>query len=203
MKFLKKIKLYSIIIVPVLGPDQFLDLKYSDLTPNIVSLNKQISIKVDNSASPLFYKFEKVEKHKEISIQGLVKIESKLKSEEKDSYFQLGVVYAGDYRPNFFVKKLLPEWLLKILNINNKYGVGNIDFFHVTGNSTQIDKKDNVRDIKITFKTVTSLNKDGSFKFSTQLRNKKILGLWFRADGDDHQGKFKTQLSKVTIKSKH
>ncbi|MFT6631410.1 MAG: hypothetical protein ACJAS4_001359 [Bacteriovoracaceae bacterium] len=199
MTLLKKLKIYSIIIVPVLGPEQFLDLQYSDLKPNIVSIKESITLKVDRSASPLFYKFKDVKIHKDISIVGNVKIESHLKSEEKDSYFQLGVVYAGDYRPNFFVRKILPEWLLKILNINNEYGVGNIDFYHVSGNSTQINKKDNIRDIQISFKTITNLKKNGEFEFSVPMRDKKILGLWLRADGDDHHGKFETTLTKISV----
>ena len=196
---LKKLKLYSIIIVPVLAPEQFLDLHYSDLKPNIISIKETITLKVDKSASPLFYKFKDVKIHNNISISGNVKIESSLKSEEKDSYFQLGVVYVGDYRPNYFVKKILPEWLLKIININNKYGVGNIDFYHVSGNSTKLNKKESIRDIQISFKTITHLKKNGNFEFSVPMRDKKILGLWLRADGDNHHGQFKTTLTKISV----
>lgn len=200
MTLLKKLKLYSIIIVPVLGPEQFLDLEYSKIKPNIVSLEKDIALTVDNSASPLFYKFKKVQVHSELNIEGSVSIKKALNSEEKDTYFQIGVIYSGDYRPNFFVKKILPEWLLKILNINKEYGVGKIDFLHVTNNNTMLDKKESIRDIQMTFKTVSKMENDGTFKFSTKLRKQKILGLWLRADGDDHKASFKTSLSKVLIK---
>ena len=125
----KRLSLYSILIVPVSMPTDFLDLKYSKIPANTVSIEHEVKISVDNSASPLFYKFKEVTVHKGVTIEGEVKIDKPLSQEVNDTYFQLGVVYEGYYKPNWLVRKILPEWLLKILSLNKKYGVGNIDFF--------------------------------------------------------------------------
>ncbi len=199
MKLLKSLPLFAIVIVPIENKDNFLDLKYKKLPPNKVELNKEIKITVKNTASPLFYKVDPPKKFSKAEISGLVQIKKKLESEEKDSYFQLGVVYEGDYRPGGFIRTFLPEWLLKILDINDKYGVGNIDFNHFTGNSTEMDKEDSVRDIKMKFKTVGKLNEKGEFNTSIKLRDKKILGLWLRADGDDHKGEFETTIKTLKL----
>lgn len=196
---LRKMSFFSILIVPLSNPSSFLDLQYSKLVPNKVTLDKEISIQVKKTASPLFYKFDKVAMHKIIEVAGQVKIESPLTSEEKDSYFQLGIVYEGDYKPGSFVKNFLPEWLLKILSINEKYGVSDIDFHHVTNTNDKLDRSDSIRDITMNFKTAAKLDKDGKFKFRVNLKKKKVLGLWLRADGDDHQGKFKTTISKLKV----
>ena len=194
-----RMHLFSVIIIPVSTPTDFLDLQYKKLPPNKVKIEKEISISVNDTASPLFYKFEEVKRHNEILVEGEVQIERALSSEEKDAYFQLGVVYEGDYKPNWLVKKILPEWLLKILSLNEDYGVGNIDFLHVTNSGYQIDKLDNVRDIKMMFKTVGKFDNNLKFQIREKLRERKILGLWFRADGDDHKGKFITKIKKVEI----
>jgi hypothetical protein len=191
---------FSIIIIPVSTPQNFLDLQYKKLKPNTVSIGNDVSIRVDNSASPLFYKFAEPKTYSEISVDGKVNIESKLSLEEKDTYFQLGVVYEGSYKPGWIVRSILPEWLFKILNINKKYGVGNIDFFHVTGQDYNMDKVENIRAIKMNFKTYGSLDQDNHFAFSAKLKPKKVLGLWLRSDADDHKAKFETLIKSLIIK---
>lgn len=197
MKIFRNLPLYAFIIIPVENKNLFLDLQYKKLTPNKVSIQKDVEIKVKNSASPLFYKVDPPKQYSTIEIEGNTKIIKALTSEEKDSYFQLGVVYEGDYRPGSFVRNFLPEWLLKILDINDKYGVGFIDFNHFTNNETKLDKTDSVRDIEMQFKTIGNLKENGDFSQSISLRKKKILGLWLRADGDDHEGEFITTIKKL------
>ncbi len=197
--FQKQLQLFSIVIVPITIPSSFLDLKYSKLPPNKVTLDKVISIRVDNTASPLFYKFNEVKQYNVVKVEGELEIERPLSSEEKDAYFQLGLVYEGNYRPNWFVRQMLPEWLLKVLSLNANYGVGRIDFLHVTNSNYRVDKNDNIRDIKMSYRTVGYFDNKLRFKFSEKLRKQKLLGLWFRADGDDHKAKFKTTIKKVEL----
>ena len=199
MKIFKVLPLLSMIIVPFESDKNFLDLQYKKLKPNNVILNKTIQISVKNTASPLFYKVDPPQEFKEAKISGKVEIIKNLKSEEKDTYIQLGVVYAGDYRPGSFVRNFLPEWLLKILSINEKYGVGYVDFNHFTNQDYKLDKTDSVRDIKMKFLTVGKLKKDGSFSGTIKLRDEKVLGLWLRADGDDHEGEFKTSINELSL----
>jgi hypothetical protein len=200
LKSLFKSCLFSFVIIPVTGTDQFLDLKYSKIKKNTVTLKDIVSISVDSTASPLFYKLPEVKAARSIEVIGAVEIVKKNTPTEDDTYFQLGVIYEGDYRPGAFVKSFLPEWLLKVLSINNKYGVGRIDFFEVSANGKVLDKSDSIRDIKIKFKTITQLSSNNKFKFKINLRKDKVLGLWLRADGDESKSKFKTYLSSMIIK---
>ncbi len=192
-------KLHSIILIPFLATSNFLDLKYSKLTPNQVKLDKVVEITVDKSASPLFLKASEGPKlWSEVMLEGTVAIEREIGNNENDSYFQLGVIYEGDYRPNGFVKAFLPEWLLKVLTLSETSGVSEIDFLDIT-NSRELDKSDNIRDIKLNFKTVGRLE-NGKFKFSTKLKEKKVLGFWLRTDGDDSKAKFKLIIDRFEVK---
>lgn len=190
---------YALIVIPVSSPDQFLALKYSKLKPNEVSVGKNIVISVDNSASPLFYKIPEIKPYGSIEIEGQTEIETRLSSEKNDAYFQLGIIYEGDYRPSWLTKKLLPEWILKIINLNDQHGLSDIDFHHFKRESGFEKKSDSIRDIRLNFIQAGEIDESGKFRATIKLQNKKILGLWLRADGDDHQGKFKTTVSKLTL----
>jgi hypothetical protein len=191
--------LFSFVLIPISDPTQFLDLKYSKLKGNTVEFVKKVVIKVDSSASPLFYKLPDVKKAKTIEVSGFVEILKKNNPQEDDSYFQLGIIYEGSYRPGSFVKSFLPEWLLKVLSINDKYGVGRIDFYEASDDGKVLDKNDSIRDIKIHFETITQISSDHKFKFKINLRDAKILGLWLRADGDESKSKFTTHLTSMKI----
>ena len=54
------------------------------------------------------------------------RINTHLLEEENDTYFQLGIIYAENYRLNFFVRKILSEFIFKIQSMNEEYGAGNI-----------------------------------------------------------------------------
>jgi len=194
-----KLFLYSVVLIPVSATDSFLDLHYSKGNPNIVHLEKVIKIDVNNSASPLFYKFEPVQKIKSIQISGEINIIRAIKDDADDSYFQLGIIYEGDYRPNRFVKVFLPEWLKKVLSLNDQYGVGTIDFHEASIKGKVLDKSESVRDIKLNFKTTAHLSEKNSFQMNIVPEDKKILGFWFRSDGDDSQAKFQTQLNSLML----
>ena len=197
MSLLKKLSLFSIVIIPFENMDNFVDLAYDSLPKNQITLEKVVKIKVNKSASPLFYKFDEPKKLRSIFVEGSLEIKSALKSEKKDTYFQLGVIYQGDYRPNFFVRKILPEWLLKIVDLNESVGISHVNFWHV-GEET-VNNSDSFGDIELNFKTIHTLNASKKFKFKVQTLDKKIIGLWLRSDGDDHAGVFTATISKLEL----
>ena len=116
--------LFSVALIPVGATHNFMDLQYKELKPNKVKLEKEITISINKSASPLFYKMSEVKSLSSIKFEGRVDIQKKNDPKVDDSYFQLGIIYEGDYKPSGFVKSFLPEWLLKVLSISDKYGVG-------------------------------------------------------------------------------
>ncbi|MAX66858.1 MAG: hypothetical protein QF441_07015 [Bacteriovoracaceae bacterium] len=192
--------LFSIIIIPVQTPSDFLHLTYSDIKPNTIKIKKEIMIDVNHSASPLFYQFETPKKISQIEVLGEVEIIKNLESEQKDSYFQLGLIYKGEYRPHFFVQKFLPQWLNTVLNINEKFGVSEIAFYHIHKEKGFVAKEDHIRKIKLSFIKAKQLTKENTFSLTIKPQAKKILGLWLRADGDDHNGVFKTKIKKLSFK---
>jgi hypothetical protein len=187
--------LYSIVLIPVGATDSFLNLKYSKGTPNKVTFGKSVTIAVNKSASPLFYKMSEVKKVKRIKVSGEVQITKSIDNQQDDAYFQMGIIYEGNYRPNRFVKMFLPEWLKQVLGLNDDFGVGVIEFHEVSTKGKLLSKTESIRDINLSFKTATTLNEKNEFNLDITLKDKKVLGFWLRADGDDSGAIFKTQLN--------
>lgn len=190
--------LFAVVIIPVSEQASFLDLKYSKLRPNKVEVKKEVVIFVDESASPLFYKMPKVSAVKSIEVEGAVEIVKGIDPKLDDSYFQLGIIYEGEYRPSAFVKTFLPEWLLKVLSLSSKKGVGKLSFHEASAEGKTLNKKDSIRKIELEFSSATTI-KDNKFTFKVSPEKKNILGFWLRADGDDSKAKFKTTLKSLKI----
>lgn len=191
--------LFSFVLVPVSDPSVFLDLKYKKIKPNIVNIEKEISIDVQSSASPLFVKLPEVKALKEISIKGSTEIKKEITNFQDDAYFQVGIIYKGRYRPGSFVRRFLPEWLLTVLNLNRKHGVGRIDFHSVSMRGQEINKTSKIRDIRMKFKTAAYFNDKNEFELVITPRQEEVLGIWLRADGDQSRAQFKTHLSNIEI----
>ena len=188
------------VIVPVANIDKFLDLKYSDIEPNKVEIAKEISFKVDSSASPFFVKINPLKKIQKIIVRGNIQIEKPISDFEKDSYFQVGIIYAGDYKPGGFLRTFLPEWLNIVLSLSPKSGVGDIDFYDVSPKGKKINKKDSIKSLEMRLKTVATINgADGSFQIEINPKDTEVLGLWLRSDGDDSKAKFKTTIKLMEI----
>lgn len=198
----KFLTLYSLVIIPISSPESFLDLQYKKIKPNKVELSKTVSITVDESASPLFYKFDKAISISKIGFSGRVEKKSLKSLHKDDSYFQIGLIYKGKYRPGGFVRAFLPEWLLKVLDLSKKHGVGNIHFYGVVDSekskSVNIQK---IKSLKLKFNNSILIQKDGSFKAQITLdeSQREVLGLWLRSDGDESNAQFKTIIEYLEV----
>lgn len=199
LNFLKTAPLLAVVAVPMESPDSFVDLKYKNIKPNEVELTQTVSIAVNESASPLFYKFNEVKKWSQVKVKGKVTVEKSLGSEKNDAYFQVGVIYEGNYRPGWVVRRILPEWLMTIINLNSNYGLDSVDFHHFSKESGFEARSESMRSIKLNFISLGSIGENGSFEGVVNLKDKKVLGLWLRADGDDHKGIFTTEISELEI----
>lgn len=189
----------SVIIIPLNSPENFLDLSYSKGESNIVHFEKNLKVEVKKSASPLFYKLPEIKKIKSIVVKGRVNVVRPINKAKDDAYFQLGVIYKGDYRPNSFVKMFLPKWLTTVLSLHEEHGVGQIDFHEVSAYGKKLDRKEQVRGVSMHFKTQTLLMQDRSFVLEVTPRDKEVLGFWLRSDGDDSKAEFKLTLSSMII----
>lgn len=204
--------------------NNFLDLKYNKIKPNTVSISQkpackeplvpphcqstsediQVAIKVESSSSPLFYKLN--QKVKRIDVTGQVQVTTPMSAKKDDSYFQLGLIYEGEFRPNFFTKAFLPDWLKAVVNIDPTKGIGDIFFYEASADEVKLNKVTSSKGIDLNFKTATQVKWEdphkktsGGFQFSIQPQDKKLLGLWLRSDGDDSKATFTTTIQQITI----
>ena len=191
----------GIIIIPasmIEVQKSFKDLPYSTKPQNKVELSKQISISVNNSASPLFYKIPKIRKFNSLEVMGRVEIEKDIEI-GKDTYLQIGVIYAGDYLPGSFMKAILPKWLIHALTIGGETGIGEISYLEISKVGQRLNKKDSIRGIPVSYKTLTYLDKDSHFKGLVKLKGKDVLGLWMRIEGAESSAKFKTIIESLKL----
>ena len=195
------LSLFSVVIIPLSGTD-WKDLQYSKLESNQVKLGEEeIEIKVDNTASPLFYTFSEPLKINKIKVKGQVEISKAIDLEKDDSYFQIGLIEKGHFKPGWIVKRFLPEWLNTLVELNDKknYGIGNIYFYGINKKELAKDKEQSIQSLKLFFKEVALMNDEGKFELEADVKDGTYLGLWLRSDGDDSQAKFKTKVLKIDI----
>lgn len=201
MKIITSSVLAFILITPFLFSQAkintmpFLDLEYRKIKPNKTTLGTPIIIQVNQSASPLFYKINKP--LKTLKVSGKVNIQKKIAAGKDDVYFSVGIINKGDYKPNFLTKKLLPQWLKTIVNINTEVGVGKIQFYEASPKGIKTDKVKKYSDIVMHHKTHTQLGPDGSFSVDISGLQSYVLGLWFRAEGDDSGAIFDVQINSL------
>lgn len=202
----------------------FLDLKYDKIKPNTVSFNQkpfctealtppqcqtsgediQVEIKVESSASPLFYKLN--QKVSQINVSGQVQVTAPVATKKDDAYFQLGLIYQGEFKPNFLTKNFLPDWLNAVVSIDPTKGIGDIFFYEASVDKINLNKTTNSKGVNLIFKTATHIKwqdprnkKLGRFNFTIQPQDKNLLGLWLRSDGDDSKATFTTTIQQITI----
>lgn len=191
--------LYGAFLIPMPSKN-WLDLKYSKLPQNQVLMSKSIQIKVNSSASPLFYTFKVPINIDKLIVEGSAFVTKKIKKELDDSYFQIGVIYVGDYRPNSFIKMFLPEWMKILLKVGKDKGLSEIHFYGVSDKIDKKIKKQKVRDLKLVFQEISRIDEKGEFRLNMTLKNnKKVLGLWIRSDGDDSKAEFITTIKSIKV----
>jgi hypothetical protein len=188
------------VVLPLQGA-QWMDLQYSDLKNNKVSMGEKISIQVNESASPLFHVFDKRKKISKVYVEGKVKIEKNIDPKADDSYFQLGIIEHGNYKANAVARWFLPKWLKTLLELNRDAGLGDIHFYGVTDQTTLGKKKETaVTDIDMSFQNLSKIDDKGRFKLEVPVKTgNDIIGFWLRSDGDDSKAKFDVTIESITF----
>lgn len=200
---MKKLLFYSSVLLPLNG-ENWLDLQYAKLKNNHISLSeKEIVIKVDQSASPLFYHFEKLQPIKKIEVLGSVEISKPIALGIDDAYFQIGLIEKGDFKPGWLIRKFLPDWLLTLVekNKDKDYGVGNIYFYGVAeSDESSKSSSTKIQSIELKFKDVAKMDGSGSFHLRADIDAKgPFAGLWIRADGDDGKAIFNVKIKEIKL----
>lgn len=204
---MKSFRLILFSIIPLV-PNQWLNLNYSKITPNQVNLkNKQMIIKVDKSANPIFHIFKKPKKIKELKLKGRLDISFPLSTLHlKDDFaLRVGLITEGDHQLGFWAKMVASDWLktlFKLAEERGAKGIGQIYFYALTDRKADLGISFDKEYSGINFKTIwfSYLKEDKSFEFNINAPQERILGVWINSDGDGSQTSFKIELNNIEIK---
>jgi hypothetical protein len=199
-----------------LDPSNWKQLKFSSLKPNTISGNStELIISVNESSSPLIYKFESPIKLKQVDVYGEV-LDGELnltkkpqglfenkKSVTDDFVLRFGLVLKGKSKkppvPNF----LLASWIKEMFSLAPKgVGVDKILFLNVTQFEDQVGQTRTHPLSDYLSEEFSTFCKKGAFKILKNFKNEvEILGLWISANGEGTKSKFKTKLTKIEFKN--
>lgn len=213
MKLLTKrsyIPFLGLVAISMGNPKAWTELKFSKIPANKVSYSAEaLEIQVENSASPLIYKFENLEKIKEISVELEITGEmnsatfEKWKDFEEDSYLRVGIVAEGHKTLGGFKSLFAPAWVKRMFSLAPAgTGLDKIYFYNVTNNSQLVGKKRTHPSSEYLEEENVALKEPG-------VKAVKILkvfnppissaGLWLSSDGDDSKSKFTVKIKKIEI----
>ena len=182
-------------------------IKYKKISQNIIQNEKnKIIIKVQNSASPIVYKFDKIKKIKSIQLSAELKGKINYKGKSPGSKgaddfpLRIGLIIEGRKKLNFFQRTVAADWLLKLNNLAKKHkGFKNIYSLIYYQDIPTFKKRKHpmssyfIEEVAAPFSKGV-INYKHNFK-STQ----KVIGLWINADGDDTKSTYSIIINKIKI----
>jgi len=198
----------AIVIIPLTFKGAWNLESYSKIPPNIVTFSTTgMTIKVNQSASPIIYSFDKEKIISEFEISGDFKglpkfADASLQGQKNfDDYaLRVGLIVAGGKKLSGFKKFFAPEWIKKIYtSIPSNSGIDYVQFYNVTQNQAQF----NLSRIHPTSDLIHELffalaKEDGHFNYKVKMDTpKSMLGLWISVDGDDTKSNYEVDISKL------
>lgn len=202
--------LFGVLVLPLQDPIHWKLEEYSKIPKNEVTFQKSgMEIKVNKSASPIFYSFNR--KYKIIGFKvtgefkGLPNFKALANQGTKgaDDYpLRIGLIVSGDKKLSGLKKFFAPDLVIRLYNqIPSEFGLDHVHFFNVTQNKNQLGlKRKHPSSDLITEEYIKLVEKPGSFKiehhFSEAL---PALGLWLSIDGDDTMSEYSVILSNLEL----
>ena len=187
-------------------------LKYSKLKPSQnLFTEKGLIVKVNQSASPLIYPFEKPKKIKSIRVKAHLKgpslnFPSGVVQGSKgydDFPLRVGLVRQGEKTLSWLQRRLAPQWVRTLFKLAPEgLGVKGITYFTVV-NQTQLLGTERIHPQSelIEEKFVTAVPTDGRIQFQQSFDySEPVLALWISVDGDDTKSKFEILIEEIEIK---
>jgi hypothetical protein len=197
-------------------PKAWKQVSYKKIKSNKVEFsNDNMSVVVDESASPLVYalpspfKIKKIKVTAEISGINLDQIKENKKLIE-DSPLRIGLVLEGPNKLNFFQRKLATDWVLELFKLAPKdSGLSHIEFYNVGWVNSQKGQSRAHPASKLIKETWPmtldgiAANKDSllvqtEFLIQADLHNTNTQALWVSIDGDDLKIKYKTKIREIS-----
>ncbi|MAS95174.1 MAG: hypothetical protein CMO55_18410 [Verrucomicrobiales bacterium] len=161
----------------------------------------QITVSVNDSASPIIYPFSNTRTVTEILVSGSVSGELKAGTWD-DSLLRVGVIETGTRKLTPLERISAPDWV-KQLSSRMSGGVERIHCFLLMPEKERIGEIRTNPDMKLFRETITSApNADGSFTMQIELSHPvESPGLWILSDGDDTSSQFTISINQIELKS--
>ena len=186
-------------------------LNFSSIPANEVDFSSQkISIKVNQSASPLIYSMvDQPLSVKKLSIKGsvsgLVNIQSPGQQGQEnfdDFNLRLGLVLLGDNTLRWYQRAVAANWVKELFKLAPEgQGIEHIYFLNaVLDPSLQYQKRTHPLSEYIREDYVWVMNQTGPFSYSYEFESPKEIGaLWISVDGDDTNSQFDIEIESISI----
>lgn len=200
--------LWAALVIPLQGSPEWTELQFSKIPANKVTfLDKEITIEVASSASPLIYRLPKPTQiagfEAEIDIQGELNLPKKGNSFEEDSYIRFGFVASGENTLGGFKKMFAADWVKKMFALApSGMGLDKIYFFNVATSSDLMGKSRLHPRSEYMFEEVVAIRTPDQKKVLISKKfaaAKEVMALWLSADGDDSKSKFTLQLRSLQL----
>jgi len=207
---LKNLYVFGAILIPLnSNVPEWKALSFSKMKTNETSFSQEgLKIEVNQSSSPLFYKFSKPTQIVGFSVtghlSGLPEI-NRLKegdSENDDFSLRVGFVETNSRRPNWIERLWISDWINELLNLFPEQGLNKVRFFTLSqiknpGTFRVHPKNDSMEETVFLKK-----EQPGSFSIDYQLPKPiPASALWLQPDGDDSKSTFVLTLSHLVIQT--
>lgn len=198
------------IVLPLEKSQDWTELKFRKIPQNSVIFSADhITVSVDQSASPLVYKFNRVQKVQRFKVEievegGLNKTASRKPIDfESDSMFRFGLVATGPHTLNKLQRWLAAEWVQKLFALA-PHGVGldKIYFYNITQYEQLLSKKRQHPESEYLQEENVWLKKENQNHFVLEKILDKplvIAGIWISIDGDDTKSKYMVKIKKIEL----
>ena len=200
----------AVIIIPLSTQGNWKIESYSSIPSNKVSFSQTgLNVKVNKSASPIVYSFDKSLKIDRFHIEGeflslpVFKDVSKVGSKGFDDYpLRIGFVLTGNKRLSFVQRTFAPKWIKNLYaDLPQNLGLDYVKFYNVTQNRSQLNQSRIHPFSEILHENFFSyVESKGKFSYDVKFEgSKNISGIWISIDGDDSQSDFEVNINKLEL----
>jgi hypothetical protein len=197
--------------VPLDDAKDWVHLTYRNIRPNRVEFGHEgMSIIVDQSSSPLIYKFEQPFRLAGLAVEGSWRGQLKIpdgktqgETSADDFVIKLGIVVAGDKRLNWFQKRVAAPWILSLYELAPEgSGISSIRFYSTTQQAELLGtSRTHPLSNLIYEERVLYLDSPGPFKLVTSFDEPtEAVALWISSDGDDTGSAFQVSIDGITLR---
>ncbi len=186
---------------------------YKKLPKNEVIFDKKLGleVKVNKSASPLFFGFDHTYKITGFKVSGEFKglpqfsNSSEQGTKGQDDYpLRIGLLVTGDKKLSGIKKVFAADWLVRLYEqLPNGFGLDHVHFFNLTQSKDQVGKTRIHPSSDLIVEEFFDFvgGKGGPFNYSFDLKSPlNSHGIWLSIDGDDTGSSFAVIISKLEFK---